>query len=254
MTSPRRRRDIVKMMEAERGVSFPVVFSDGETETDIGDLVVYPKLDFSRFLSALSQKIGILPGQFTVFLSSPETRQRIPVTGKVNFSAISREKNCFFLVELKRSRRERRRKNHNYQVPHHHQDFREDEYRNTASLGAQNPINKNLHLENVMLLKRGMEIENVAGLAMPFAGRVEYENRVRELQIENERYLMKMGLGRADGLGLLGRRSGATVCEECSRANEMGSEVGFHWCAYDPVTFGFRSPAGPISRPVKGSD
>ncbi|TQD78755.1 hypothetical protein C1H46_035679 [Malus baccata] len=251
--SSRRRRERVEMMEAEGGVSFPVVFSDGETETDIGDLVVYPKLDFPRFLSVLSHKIGILPGQFTVFLSSPETRQRIPITGKVNFSAISQEKNCCFLVELKRSRR---RKNHNYQV-HHHQDFQEDEHHNTASLGAQNPINKNLHRENVMLLKRGMEIENgnAAGLTMPFAGRAEYENGAREPQSEKERYLTDMGLGRADGLGIgLGRRSGATACEGCSRANEMGREVGFHWCAYDPVTFAFKSPAGPISRPVKGSD
>ncbi|RXH82883.1 hypothetical protein DVH24_003381 [Malus domestica] len=60
-----------------------------ETEIDIGDLVVYPKLDFLQFLSFLSHKIRILSRQFTVFLSSPETRQRIPITGKVNLSAIS---------------------------------------------------------------------------------------------------------------------------------------------------------------------
>lgn len=99
-----------------------------------------------------------------------------------------------------------------------------------------------------------MEIENVTGLGFPFAGRVEYENRIRELQMKKERYLMNMGLGRSDGLGLgLGRGGGvAVVCEECSRAKAMGREVGFHWCAYDAVTFGFRSPAGPISRPAKG--
>lgn len=41
------------------------------------------------------------------------------------------------------------------------------------------------------------------------------------------------------------------VCEECERAKQTGREAGFHWCVYDPVTFGFRSPAGPIARPVK---
>ncbi|KAM1575556.1 hypothetical protein PS2_031841 [Malus domestica] len=79
------------MMEAERGVSFPVVFSYGKTETNIGDLVVYPKLDFPWFLSVLSHKIRILLGQLTVFLSSLETCQQIPIIGKVNFNTISRE-------------------------------------------------------------------------------------------------------------------------------------------------------------------
>lgn len=237
-----------------RGVSFPIVFSDGETETDIGNVVVNDALEFKLFLSLLSNKIGISPHQFTVFLSSPDTRRRIPITGKVNFGAISREKNCFFLVELKRSRREKRRSKNSQIQHHHHQDFQENEYDNTASFGAHKPVNKSLSLENVMLLRRGMEIENVAGLGFPFAGRVEYENRIRELQMEKERYLMNMGLGRSDGLGLgLGRGGGvAVVCEECSRAKAMGREVGFHWCAYDAVTFGFRSPAGPISRPAKG--
>ncbi|KAM1158783.1 hypothetical protein ACFX15_031417 [Malus domestica] len=39
-----------------------------------------------------------------------ETRQQIPIIGKVNFNTISRKNYCF-LVELKRSRRW---KNHNY--------------------------------------------------------------------------------------------------------------------------------------------
>ncbi|KAM1538362.1 hypothetical protein PS2_003238 [Malus domestica] len=49
-----------------------------------------------------------------------------------------------------------------------------------ASLRAQNPINKNFHPENVMLLKRGMEIKNgnAARSTMPFTGQVGYENRV----------------------------------------------------------------------------
>ncbi|KAM2200880.1 hypothetical protein ACFX1R_000771 [Malus domestica] len=50
-------------------------FSYNETKTNFGDLVVYPKLDFLRFLSFMSHKIGILPVWFTVFLSSSETCQ-----------------------------------------------------------------------------------------------------------------------------------------------------------------------------------
>ncbi|TQE02933.1 hypothetical protein C1H46_011420 [Malus baccata] len=89
--SSRRKRGRVEMMEVVRGVSFPVIFSYDKAETNIGDLVVYPKLDFLWFLSVLSHKIGILLRQLTVFLSSLETCQQIPIIGKVNFNTISRE-------------------------------------------------------------------------------------------------------------------------------------------------------------------
>ncbi|CAN6568232.1 unnamed protein product [Malus baccata var. baccata] len=41
-------------------------FSYSETKTNFGDLVVYPKLDFPRFLSFMSHKIGILLAWFDV--------------------------------------------------------------------------------------------------------------------------------------------------------------------------------------------
>ncbi|PRQ44131.1 hypothetical protein RchiOBHm_Chr3g0475851 [Rosa chinensis] len=247
------------MMEAIGGISFPVVFCDGESESEIGDVVIYPAMEFKRFQAVLSQKIGISPNQFSVFISSPESGRRIPVTSKINFSVISRETNCFFLVVLKRTKRERRRRNNQ----HHHLD--ESQYYNTpSSYYSPNKIKEN-PLENAVFLRRGAGINHhggeaaaLSGMGMPFAGRVEWENRVRELQIEKERYLMNMGLARASGFGLGqgggggdGGGGGVVVCEDCSRADEMGTEVGFHWCAYDPVvTFRFRSPAGPISRPT----
>lgn len=236
------------MMEAI-GVSFPVVFCDGESESEIGKVVVNATLEFKRFQTMLSHKIGISPNQFSVFISSPESRRRIPVTSKINFSLLCRETNCFFLVVLKRSKRERRRRNQ-----YHVDEFQNNECYNTASsLYTPNQIKEN-PLENAVFLRRGTGINH--GLAMPFAGRIEYEKRVRDLQIEKERYLMNMGLARASGLGLGqsggGGGGGVVVCEACSRAEEMGTDVGFHWCAYDPVvTFGFRSPAGPISRPTR---
>ncbi|KAK1429273.1 hypothetical protein QVD17_11479 [Tagetes erecta] len=40
-------------------------------------------------------------------------------------------------------------------------------------------------------------------------------------------------------------------CEDCDRANERGLKPEFHMCVYDDVVEGFfRSPAGPISRPL----
>ncbi|KAL6993860.1 hypothetical protein U1Q18_011972, partial [Sarracenia purpurea var. burkii] len=70
-----------------------------------------------NFQSGLSQRIGISPNQITVYLvyskktkSSTEIRRKIPVTGKVNFATIAKETDCFFLVVLKGSRRNRRLK------------------------------------------------------------------------------------------------------------------------------------------------
>ncbi|KAF5737409.1 hypothetical protein HS088_TW13G00289 [Tripterygium wilfordii] len=233
-------------MGTSTGVSFPVVFYDGQTEAGIGDVVVYPSLDFKTFQSNLSRKIGISSNQFSTYLAdSKKPRSKIPITAKVDFAAVSRETDCYFLVVLKRSRRDRRKNNNS------HNEI----------------INKNMNPPaNVTLLRRdGSMSPAVADFGSYMVlDRVGYEKRVRELEMEREKYLMNMGL---DGLSLgkgnrvlnnlssLGSEGGRkAVCEECVRAKETGREVGFHWCVYDAVTFGFRSAAGPIARPVKGSD
>lgn len=225
------------------GVSFPIVFFDGEVETDIGNVVVFPSLDFKRFQAALSKKIGISPHQFSVYLSSPETPKRIPITGKVNFGAISSDKGCFFVVVLKRSRRERRRKNPS------HQPLPEDlpYYSSPAPAKPHRPIRKSPP-ENVMLLKRDIGFANYQNQALSELS--PFSDRVMSYQLQKERYLM--------GLNGLGRErfepSPGAVCEECLRANELGTQAGFHWCVNDAVTYGFRSAVGPIARPRKGPE
>ncbi|KAJ9184581.1 hypothetical protein P3X46_004293 [Hevea brasiliensis] len=226
------------MMEA-KGASFPVVFFDGEQETSLGDVVVSPSLNFKVFQSIIVEKLGLSPHQFSIYLADRKRRgSRIPVTGKIDFTAVSYEKDCFFLVVLKRSRRERRRKS-----------------REVAEI-MQNRFDPPA---NLMLLRRdGNTIAiNSTGFSALDLGRSGYESRVKELQMQKERYwyLMNMDLGFEGGPNLGAERSNRTVvCEECLRAKEMGRDVGFHWCVYDTVTFGFRSPAGPIARPVKGSN
>lgn len=92
------------MAETVEGVSFPIVFHDGERDTNIGSVIVSSSTEFKNFQSLLSKMIGISSHQFTVYLaeykisldSSTKIRRRIPITGKVNFSAISGEKNSFF--------------------------------------------------------------------------------------------------------------------------------------------------------------
>nr|DAD28494.1 TPA_asm: hypothetical protein HUJ06_029962 [Nelumbo nucifera] len=129
--SPDRRNSAKKplrMTENSTVVSFPVE----ECEIDLGNINVHSSMEFKKFQSFLSQKIGISPHQIFVSLirrkpskSSPGYRRKIPITEKVDFSAILGEKDCFFYVTLmKRSRRERRGKprrileEENYLSPH----------------------------------------------------------------------------------------------------------------------------------------
>ncbi|GAV57318.1 hypothetical protein CFOL_v3_00856 [Cephalotus follicularis] len=214
-------------MALSAGVPCPVVFNDGETEMNIGNLVVYPSTNFKGFQSALSHKIGISPTQFTVYLvdgrkfsagGGVRFSRRIPVTAKSNFSAISREGESLFLVVLKRSRRDRRRQNTSDDV---------------GSRRWDPPA-------NMRLLRRNESCGY--GMSEEVLARSGGRNR------RNERYVVNMGL---DGLSLGPDESGV-VCEECLIDKKMGSDVvGFHRCVQDAVTFGFRSPAGPIARPNK---
>lgn len=201
-------------MDDGGGVPFSVVYFDGHTEANVGDVTVHPSFNFNNFLSFLSQKIGISPHKFSVYLATLGTNHRIPITGKSNFATMARDNadSSFFFVE--RSKRPRSRKNKS---------------RKKASSRNDNSV----ALENVVLLRRN---DAVAGQVL---GRAEYEKWVRDLHLERERYLMSMGMGLAGG----------TFCEECL----TGTDGGFHWCVYDAVTVGFRSPAGPVARPVKGS-
>lgn len=265
------------MVEIAGGVSVPVVFFDGESESDIGSVFVYPSLQFKGFQSILSRKIGISPHQFSVYLAaggggvggdgaSRHQRRKVPITAKFNFSAISsRENNSedwFFLVVLKRSRRERRRRTQSRRELHEDEDEDEQQQQqrydsSSSSMSFVQRMSKKVP-ENVMLLRRNSGIESQIAFS-PIVDRVGYENRVRELLIEREKYLANMGLtrlclgNRENGAVFVNDnaavRNGVVVCEECNRR-----EVGFHWCVYDAVTFGFKSPAGPIARPVKGSD
>ena len=261
------------MVEIAGGVSVPVVFFDGESESDIGSVFVYPSLQFKGFQSILSRKIGISPHQFSVYLAaggggvggdgaSRHQRRKVPITAKFNFSAISsRENNSedwFFLVVLKRSRRERRRRTQGRRELHEDEDEEQQRYdSSSSSMSFVQRMSKKVP-ENVMLLRRNAGIESQIAFS-PIVDRVGYENRVRDLLIEREKYLANMGLtrlclgNRENGAVFVNDnaavRNGVVACEECNRR-----EVGFHWCVYDAVTFGFKSPAGPIARPVKGSD
>ncbi|KAE9590794.1 hypothetical protein Lalb_Chr20g0111401 [Lupinus albus] len=210
------------------GPTFSVVYFDGEKETSIGDVTVGPSFNFNNFLSFLTHKIGISPHQFSVYLASFGSNRKVPITARVNFAAIVRDTagvtaSSFFLV--KRSKRPKRNKVRN----------------NIGSLNNDNNnniITNNHPTANVVLLRRSAAVPFTMS---PVLSRVEYEKHMMDFQMQRERYLMRTAGGSVCG--------GDVICEEC--LTEM--KGGFHPCVFDDVTFGFRSPAGPVARPIKGT-
>nr|KYP42858.1 hypothetical protein KK1_035705 [Cajanus cajan] len=68
--------------------------------------------------------------------------------------------------------------------------------------------------------------------------------------MERESFLMNMSVGREAATAAA---AAAAACDVCLKAKTSGVDDGFHLCVHDAVTVGFRSPAGPISRPARNS-
>lgn len=234
------------------GASFPVVFSDGENESNIGSVSVYPSMDFKTFQSILSKKIGISASQFTIYLVGPDSRRRITVTpGNANFYVIARQKDALFLVVLKRSRRMRKGKYQN--------DLEENYEYPSLSMKADQRIVP----EKMVLLRRNSEMANQAfpGFISPYHDRIaasEHQNynRLLELKMQQEKLLIMSAnsnpYSKWNSVQSMNGGAGSirVSCKECLNSKMEGRPVEFHCCVHDPVIVGFRSIAGPIARPV----
>ncbi|CAN4089626.1 unnamed protein product [Withania somnifera] len=211
------------MVEGGEGPEFPVAFFDGESEMNIGTIRIYPLLEFKAFQLMLSQRIGISPNQISIYLcdrksSKFEDRRRIPITGKANFGLISREKDCFFLVVLKRSRKSRNRK---------------AAVKMEFNGGGFSP-------ENLILLRRtDPEINHLglgSGFGSPFCDdNLMYLNNPYPDPNPNPFMIMMM----------------KSKCEQCKGSSGNEKITDFHHCINDPVIIGgYRSRFGPIGGPV----
>ncbi|CAM6095959.1 unnamed protein product [Calypogeia fissa] len=99
---------------------YPVLFYDGEQEHDKGHVGLHSVLTFKRFQALVAQKTGIPANQLSaVFvcrrtLKDTEKRQKLPINDNTNFNIIlnqhnpSRERDCHFLVSMKKSKKERK--------------------------------------------------------------------------------------------------------------------------------------------------
>ncbi|CAA0818786.1 Unknown protein [Striga hermonthica] len=265
------------MVEVGGWTSFPVVFFDGEKEINIGDVKVDPTLEYKPFQHMLSQKIGISPNQISIYLVDrgrsrrtlfAEDRRRIPITGKVNFGLICRQKNCSFLVVLKRSRKSRSRRERAANGVEFAGFFSDGEF-------LQHPQMRPVP-ENLVLLRRNQQ--------MPLYGRItqselsDFSDRLHSLRIQRDNYQFAMGKGDLDSPGFVagsGQESNSisgigdwnpvtppaammvanngsrrVFCDECEKSVPDRAMTSFHPCANDAVIAGFTvSRLGPIDRP-----
>ncbi|KAL0346973.1 UNVERIFIED_CONTAM: hypothetical protein Scaly_1713300 [Sesamum calycinum] len=272
------------MVEGGGGPAFPVLFFDGEREMNIGDVKINPTLEYKPFQLMLSQKIGISPNQISIYLvdrrnnpKSPfsEDRRRIPITGKVNFGLICRQKDCCFLVVLKRSRKSRNRRErpmNGVELP----DFLPD---NEFSAPSMHTVP-----ENLILLRRNQRVPLYDQITQ--SELADLNERLQSLRVQRENYQMAMAKGNLSSPNLSSghaldpqliphlnmdtiskmddwsRVSSPTTvmtnnetrkafCEECANEEKNGSTTSFHPCVNDAVITRFTTRLGPINRPNK---
>ncbi|TMW91903.1 hypothetical protein EJD97_013751 [Solanum chilense] len=244
------------MVEEGKGSVFPVIFFDGEREMNIGNIRIQPTLVFKPFQLMISERIGISPNQISIYLcdrkgSKLEDRRKIPVTGKANFEVISREKNCFFLVVMKRSRKARNKKVKSSSVEFG--EFLEETVFSHLSSS-----------ENLILLRRDQTEMSQFYDRITQMELTSMNERVQNLQLQRETFDLVMQ-NPVPNLMHLNNPSSfpriqdtfptkKSVCHECVNTSSKGETSTFHHCNNDAVLVGsFRSRSGPINRPAKQS-
>ncbi|CAK8571320.1 unnamed protein product [Lathyrus sativus] len=205
---------------------FPVVYCDGVREFDLGILMVDPTMNIKSILSILSHKIGISPHQFSVFLADNNTNRKIPFTAKLNLATVSCNGGAEYIY-VKWSRRCKK-----------------------SAVQKKNLSEKLMHLRRKDVVDGNSR--RAYAMAPSLFERGEMERRMWNLCKERDAALLKS----TDTIEYLrrgaqiGNGGGNAVCKECLMA-EMAAN--FHLCVRDEVVVGFRTTAGPISRPARRS-
>ncbi|KEH41925.1 hypothetical protein MtrunA17_Chr1g0177691 [Medicago truncatula] len=211
---------------------FPVVYNDGETETNLGIITVYPTMNIKTLLSKLSHKIGILPHQFSVFIADQNSDRKIPFTTKVNIPAVACEDATYAF------------------------------YVSRCGSYKKALVKKNNNLsEKKMLQCRDDGSRPVSAAEALVFERGEMERRMLKFKMEREAFLMRMG-NKVESFRVEppmdnggGSRGGSGVyCKECVMAEVIRTKADFHLCIRDEVIIGFKTSVGPICRPVRNSD
>lgn len=241
------------MMDGGGGTVFPVAFFDGEREMNIGDVRITPAMNYKSFQLMLGEKIGISPNQISIYLVNrkrnrrsqfSDDRRRIPVTGKANFGAICRQKECCFLVILKRSRKSRGRRERMIGGGGF-VDFVLQK-QSSAARGLQAP-------PHLILLRRSQPAPSFYDPIQQFDAD-DLSGRLRGLGVDGD---AKPPFLNGDPFPAMDSGWSAVkedeeikfFCEICRNAEENGGTASFHPCINDTVITQFTTRLGPINRP-----
>ncbi|KAJ9554804.1 hypothetical protein OSB04_009418 [Centaurea solstitialis] len=223
----------------EARAAFPVVLYKGEQRINVGNVEIHPALDYKQFRVALNQMIGISYNNLTTYLIDnkresiqQEEQRKILITGKVNFSGLVREKNCYFLAVLKRSRRDRRRRKSKKEI-----------------IGSNQLPPRPLNPFYLPVIPKFYEV-------WFYESQIQRANYVNSVLIVNSNYGFHWSRN-INSRKMIESESrvqscrNRDLCTDCMNADKQGAEPEFHLCVYDEVVVEgfFRSPAGPICRP-----
>lgn len=240
------------MVDGGGGTPFPVAFFNGEREMDIGDVRITPAMDYKSFQLMLGEKIGISPNQISIYLvnrkrnrKSPfsDDRRRIPVTGKANFGAICRQKECCFLVILKRSRKSRGRRERMISGGNFVDFVLQNQ--SPAARVAQAP-------RHLILLRRSQPASFYNRI--PQLDADDLSGRLRGLGVEGDaksQFLNGDSFPAIDSTWSAFKENEEIkfFCEDCRNAEKNGGTASFHPCINDTVISRFSTRLGPINRP-----
>ncbi|KAK9079228.1 hypothetical protein SSX86_000898 [Deinandra increscens subsp. villosa] len=225
----------------ELAVEFPVVLFNGERQINVGNIEIHPAIDYLKFRTMLKHMIGVSYNNLTTYFvekcrpSSDNLQSKILITKKADFSAFVHQKNAYFLVVVKRTRRRK----------------------------ISNRIGTEISPED--LFDYSFEHREI-GTQVPESGKVAFWLHQLEMERVNKKMMnlvmMDGGLkcdleadldasfpSVAEAYPVVERPMSRESCEECEKAMRRGWKPGFHLCVYDDVVEGFfRSPAGPVSR------
>ncbi|CAA6668468.1 unnamed protein product [Spirodela intermedia] len=189
---------------------------------------------FEKLQLVVGDMVGVSPDRIALFLlnqrkASPgrpqaEIRRKTPIEEGTDFARIAREKDGAIIVQLKRSRRERRGRSRRDHVV----------------------------VPEVAILRRPVESKQRSAEAQSIAleSAADGSGVVRLLNYEIMKNLQRQRYHLLSS-SAASHFPQATVCAICS-STAVKKPVPFHWCVHDRViSEAFRSTAGPIQRPPK---
>ncbi|XLR12426.1 hypothetical protein S83_005890 [Arachis hypogaea] len=221
---------------------YPVVYSDGEREVNVGTVSVDPaEITFKRLLRNLSNKVGVPSEDLTVYISSLDSDRKILLFEKLDLSLVlpNDRSGAHYFHVVKRVTKGSVKKN------------------------AASVVKKKRRVDPVRAAMEALQELRVRAISAKAPLYMEEELRKRDRFIERRGLLTNMAIndkvkipkeesngfaversdGAREGRGIL------KICRVCQRARMTGiGDGGFHPCVYDKIIQGFRrSLWGPIS-------